>query len=134
MLATRELFDSMAVKGQLSSEDIAATVDALLQCQGAVTACAEAMLDEAHTENLMPAVRRDMDCADVVEATRRVLTRGNEADTSLLRAQLEACALACEHSNALCAQHAGHHDHCRICSEATRECAQMCRRLLKTLH
>ncbi|MCP2337746.1 four-helix bundle copper-binding protein [Actinomadura rupiterrae] len=132
MLATRELFDGVTV-GRLESEDLAAAIDSLLECQGAVTACAAAMLDATDTAGLMPAVRRDMDCADVVEATQRVLTRADTTDMNLLRAQLAACAVACEHSHELCSRHAAQHDFCRICAEATRNCMQMCRRLINEL-
>lgn len=134
VLQMRELFDSMTVKGQLSSENLAAAVDALQDCAEAVTVCAAAMLTEPDREQLSSAVGRDMDCADVVEATRRVLTRATGPDSALLSAQLEACLLACERSHEMCSPHAMHHLHCRICSEATRRCADMCRDVLKALH
>jgi hypothetical protein len=77
------------------------------------------------------AIIRDLNCADVVAVTRRVLTGGN--DGALLSSQLEACVMACEHSAELCAKHAGHHEHCRLCSQATRECAEACRQALREL-
>ncbi|AEH09308.1 MULTISPECIES: hypothetical protein [Protofrankia] len=133
MLEVRELFDSMAASMSLSSEDRARGVDALNDCEEAVTACASAMLTMTDQADVQMAVRRDLDCADVVHATRRLLTRGSGPDSSLLGVQLEACLLACEQSNELCAAHASHHEYCRICSEATRRCATVCRDLLNAL-
>jgi hypothetical protein len=58
------------------------------------------------------AVGCDMDCADVVQATVRVLLRANGPDSGLLSAQLEACLVACERGNELCSTFAGQHEHC----------------------
>lgn len=67
-------------------------------------------------------------------STRRLVqTRGTDADPTLLTAQLEACAIACEQSHELCARHAPRHEHCRICSEATGSAASACREVLRSL-
>jgi hypothetical protein len=134
MLSARQLFDSMTVKPSLSSDDLAIAVEALQECAEAVTACSVAMLAEADAVELLPAVRRDLDCADVVDVTRRVLTRGTGPDSSLLSAQLEACLVACERSHESCGQHADRHEHCRICADATQRCADMCRNVMRSLH
>lgn len=134
MLQTQELFDSMTIKTELSSHDLAAIVEALQDCAEAVTVCAAAMLTEDDRADLAPAISHDMDCADVVAATRTVLTRGNGPNSSLISAQLEACLIACERSYEYCHRHADHHEHCRLCSEATRYCAEMCRTTLQALH
>ncbi|MGW1682337.1 four-helix bundle copper-binding protein [Saccharopolyspora sp. NPDC002376] len=134
MLKTRELFDSLTAKPTLSSDNLAAAIDALQDCVEAVTACAAAMLTEDDMQTLAPAVSRDMDCADVATATRNVLTRGSGADTSLLSAQLEACLVACERSHQLCSEHAERHTHCRMCADATRHCADVCRQAIHALH
>jgi hypothetical protein len=124
----------MTVKADLSSEDLAATVEALQQCAESVTACAAAMLTASDREQLAAGVARDMDCADVAETTRRVLTRGTGPGSALLSAQLESCVVACERSHEHCSQHVQHHAHCRMCSEATRRCAEICRQALNALH
>ncbi|WP_073949307.1 hypothetical protein [Streptomyces kebangsaanensis] len=133
MLQTRELFDTMTAKPWLSNEVLAEAVDALQDCEEAVAACAMGMIAEEDARQLAPAVSRDMDCVDIVEATRRVLTRGSGPDAGLLTVQLEACLLACERSNELCGQYAAHHAHCRMCSEATARCAATCRQVLGAL-
>lgn len=119
-------------KPQVSSESLAAAIDAMLECEEATTACAAAMVTEDDVRAMQDAIIRDLNCVDVVGATRRVVSRG--ADTALLSSQLEACVMACEHSAEQCAKHAGHHEHCRMCSAATRKCAQACRHLLRGLH
>ncbi|WP_433607558.1 four-helix bundle copper-binding protein [Dactylosporangium sp. CA-139114] len=116
----------------MSSEPLAAAIDAMLECEEAVTACAAAMVTEDDVRALQDAIIRDLNCADVLAATRRVVSRGSDA--ALLSSQLEACVLACEHSAELCAQHAGHHEHCRMCSNATVRCAEACRQVLRGLH
>jgi hypothetical protein len=134
MPQTRQLLDTMTVslEPQVRGETIAAAIDAMLECEEAVIACGAAMVTEANVSELQDAIIRDMNCADVLAVTRRVLTRG--FDIALLSSQLEACVMACEHSADLCAKHAGHHEHCRMCSEATRRCAEACRQVLRGLH
>ena len=134
MLKTRELFESMAARSGPSAEKVSAAVEAMQDCAEAVTACSTAMLAEGGAGSMSTAISRDMDCADVVTATRNVLTRGNGPDTGLLSAQLEACLLACERSYESCQPHAAHHTHCRLCSEATRHCADTCRQVINSLH
>ncbi|QEU89807.1 hypothetical protein [Streptomyces kanamyceticus] len=134
MLQTRELFDSLASRADhLDNQILAATADALSQCEQAVTACATGMLAEKEADELRVAINRDLDCADVASATRRVLTRGTDADHRLLTTQLEACTLACERSHELCSQHARHHEHCRLCSQATERAITACHKVLQAL-
>lgn len=134
MLHTRELFETMTARSGLNNEDLVAAVEVLHECLEAVTACSAAMLAEPGAGDLAAAIGRDLDCADIAEATRRVITRGNGPDSALISAQLEACMLACVRSHELCSQHAAHHVHCRICAEATQRCADACRQLITTLH
>ncbi|MEK8170582.1 hypothetical protein NKH77_16180 [Streptomyces sp. M19] len=134
MLQTRELFQSLAARADhLDNRTLAATADALATCEQAVTACAVGMIAEKEADELRLAVNRDLDCADVVSATRRVLTRGTDADHALLARQLEACATACERSHDACERHATRHEHCRICSHATGRAAAACRETLEIL-
>jgi hypothetical protein len=134
MPQTRELLDTFALnlKPQVSSASLAAAIDAMLECEEATTACAAAMVTEDDVRAMQDAIIRDMNCTDVVGATRRVVSRGS--DSALLSSQLEACVMACEHSAEQCVKHAVHHEHCRICSQATRRCAEACRQVLRGLH
>lgn len=133
MPQTRELFDAMTTKTNLGSDLLSRAVDALQECEEATSACAMGMLGEQDALQLAPAISRDLDCADVVGVTRQVLTRGSGPDNMLLKAQFEACLLACERSYELCSQHASHHAHCRLCSEATTHCMDVCREVLAAL-
>lgn len=130
MLDSRELFNSITMDTSLDSEHWSKAITTLGDCQEAVTACAAAMVPLG--ADLSNAVLRDLDCADVVQATIRVLTRATEH--TLLSAQLEACLLACERSHESCREYAEHHSHCRICAETTKECANVCRELLAAFH
>ncbi|MEV8514190.1 four-helix bundle copper-binding protein [Dactylosporangium sp. NPDC051484] len=134
MSQTRELLDTFAVsfRPEVSSERLAAVIDALAACEEAVTTCAAAMVAEEDVRVLQDAIVRDLNCADVVAAGRRLVSRG--ADAVLLSSMLEACVMACEHSAELCGKHAHHHDHCRMCSQATLRCAEACREVLHRLH
>ncbi|WP_432992204.1 four-helix bundle copper-binding protein [Dactylosporangium sp. CA-233914] len=134
MPQTRELLDTFTVsfRPQVSSERLGAAIDAMLECEEAVTACAAAMVAAEDVGALQEAIIRDLNCVDTVATTRRVLSRGSDA--ALLSAQLEACVMACEHSAELCAKHAHHHEHCRMCSQASLKCAEACRQVLHGLH
>jgi hypothetical protein len=133
MPRTRQVLDTITVgiRPQVGSETLAAAIGAMLECEEAVNACAAAMVTEDDVRDLRDAIIGDMNCADVVAVTRRMLSRAN--DGALLGAQLEACVMACEHSAELCGKHAGHHEHCRLCSDATRRCAEACRQVLREL-
>ncbi|WP_405573616.1 hypothetical protein OG418_49385 [Streptomyces phaeochromogenes] len=130
MLQTRELLDSAATSSPLNHEVLARAVDVLGDCEEATTACAAGMLAEKDADELRAAISQDLDCADVTMATRRVLTRGSSHDAALLTAQVEACLIACRRSHDTCSQHADHHEHCRICADATERAADACREIL----
>jgi hypothetical protein len=91
------------------------------------------MLAEKAADELRGAIDQDLDCADVTAATRRILTRHSSHDPALLTAQVEACLIACLRSHELCSGHAEHHEHCRICAEATGHAADACRNVLNAV-
>jgi hypothetical protein len=80
MTRTRQAHDTVTVSvtTQVSSESLAAAMEAMLECERAVNACAAAMVTEDNVRDLQGAIIRDMNCADVVAVTRRVLTRAND--------------------------------------------------------
>jgi phosphoribosylaminoimidazole (AIR) synthetase len=90
------------------------------------TTCATAMM--AHnTTDMISATRAALDCADIVAAARRVLSRATATDAGVIRAILQAAATAADRCATECGQHAPHHSHCRVHSEAARHAAQLCR-------
>lgn len=133
MLPTRELIGSLSVHAALDTETLASVVDALSDCEEAVTACAAGMLSEPDIDRMRSFVLHDLDCGDVVVATRRLLTRATDRDSALITAQLEVCLMACQRSHDTCSQTAAVHEHCRLCAEAADRAAQACRRALHVL-
>jgi hypothetical protein len=128
MITAEQAGRTAIVRPELT-DDINRVSEVLQGCEGAVTTCLTAMLGEGDP-HLVNAVARDMDCTDVLIATRRILARAVGSDSRLVIAQLEACATACDRSRELCGQHAGHHEHCRVCADATNAAAEACRALI----
>ena len=117
----------------LDRQQIAATIDALIACSQACTACADACLSEDMVAELTKCIRTNLDCADICGTTARVLSRHTGYDATISRTLLEACAAACKSCGDECATHAEAHEHCRICAEACRACEQACRDLLAAI-
>jgi Domain of Unknown Function (DUF326) len=81
---------------------------------------------------LTKCIRTNLDCADICDATGRVLSRHTGYDANLTRAVLQTCAQACQSCGDECAQHT-HMRHCQVCAEACRRWEQACRQLLDGL-
>ena len=112
---------------------LARAIEETLACFQTCTACADACLSEDMVAELTTCIRTDLDCASVCLATVQVLSRHTGYDANITRAQLEACITACRTCGDECEQHAGMHDHCRVCAQACRTCEQACRELLAAL-
>jgi len=117
----------------LDRRKLAATIDTLIACSEACTACADACLSEGMVAHLTKCIRTNMDCADICATTARVLSRHTGYDANISRTLLDACAMACKSCGDECARHAEHHEHCRICANACRTCEQACRDLLAVM-
>jgi hypothetical protein len=102
-------------------------------CAQTCTSCADACLAEEQVQELVRCVRLNLDCADVCDATGRVLTRQTSFELQLARNMLLACIEACRVCGEECERHAGHHEHCRVCAEACRRCQQACEDLLSSI-
>ena len=130
---TMPMLEAYPASINLDRAKLAVTIDALIACAQACTACADACLSEKMVDELTKCIRTDLDCADICTTTARVLSRHTGYDANISRALLEACAVACRSCGDECAAHAGMHEHCRICAEACRACEQACRDLLATI-
>ena len=119
--------------GGVDRDKLAACIDACFECAQACTACADACLSEDMVAELAKCIRSNLDCADICETTGRVLSRHTGYDANLTRAVLEACATASKSCGDQCAEHAGMHEHCRVCAESCQRCEQACRELLTSL-
>ncbi len=78
----------------------------------------------------MSCIRLNLDCADICEATGRLLSRQTDPEPDLLRRQIEVFAKACRACGAECERHAGRHEHRRIRADACRRREEACGRLL----
>jgi Domain of Unknown Function (DUF326) len=116
--------------GQVSNEVLAECIEACTSCAQACTSCADACLSEDDVADLRKCIRLDLDCADICEATGRVLTRQTEYDAPTSKAQLQSCSEVCATCAEECERHAQHHEHCRICFEECRRCEGACEALL----
>jgi hypothetical protein len=108
-------------------------VEACFDCGQVCTACADACLSEEGVAELRRCIRTDLDCAEFCLATGKLLSRHTGYDPGLVRAALTTCLEACRVCAAECEQHAGMHEHCRICAEACRRCERACQALLGAL-
>src|ERR1700737_2584939 len=107
---------------------LAPELEAVMECEQASTSCAMAVIGEG--EDTAVATRRALDCADVCQATLRVLSRASSTDAMLMQALVQACIIACEGSHLECGRHAEHHEHCRLHSEAAERAAMALQDLL----
>jgi hypothetical protein len=112
---------------------VARCIEACRDCVISCTVCADADLAEPDVGDMLRCIRLCLDCADTCDVTGRVVARQTERDTPSLRAQLEACRIACGACAQECEHHAAHHEHCRLCGETCRRCEAACAALLALL-
>jgi hypothetical protein len=120
--------------GSVDKDKLRTCIEACFECAQACTACADACLSEDMVAELTKCIRTNLDCADICDSTGRVLSRHTGYDANISRSALQACAAACKACGDECEQHAGMHDHCRVCADACRRCEQACQDLLATLN
>lgn len=108
---------------------LVACAEACRACAQACRTCADACATEPNADEMARCIRLDQDCADICDATAKVLSRASEADPTTLAALLGACAAACDACGTECEGHASM-EHCRVCAEACRACESACRKLI----
>ena len=126
----REIFELHPQPISLDHQALQRCIAECLDCSASCTACADACLSEDDLPELVRCIRLDLDCADLCDATGRIVTRQTEPDLRLLRATVEACSVACLACAEECERHAAHHEHCRLCAEVCRRCKAACDDLL----
>ena len=128
-----ELLDSYpADLGQVDRNVLATCIERCFECAQACTACADACLSEPGVAEMVKCIRSDLDCADICDATGRVVSRHTGYDANVTRAVLEACATVCASCADDCERHTAH-EHCRVCAQACRRCEAACRELIAAL-
>ena len=133
MTHARSMLDTYPRTFNVDAAQLAATIDALVDCANTCTQCADACLSEGDATELAKCIRLNLDCADICATTSRVVSRQTEYDANLTRPLLEACIAACRTCGDECASHAEHMAHCAICSEQCRACEDACRGLLDAM-
>jgi hypothetical protein len=133
MTVARPMLDAFPRTLSLDVDLLGRTIDALGDCAQACTACADACLAEEDVAAMVLCVRTDLDCADVCQATLRVLSRQHERDVTVTRALVETARAASRRCADECERHAAHHGHCRLCAEACRRCERACDELLAAM-
>jgi hypothetical protein len=103
------------------------------QASQAASACADACLNEGMIKDMRECVRTCLDCADVVDATVRCLSRhagwAESAVPVILTAAVAALGV-CAHESA---RHASMHMHARLTAETCRKAEAACSELLQSL-
>ena len=132
MTHTREMLDASPADVPIGASQVAAAIDACLDCFQTCTSCADANLAEKDVADLSKCAALCLTCADVCDATARVLSRPGQWDGPLVHRLLDACVRACTSSAEECQRHAAHHRHCAVCEQACRTCIDACTALLES--
>ena len=130
MADTREMLEASPASVPLGVAEVAAAIDACLNCVQSCTSCADADLVEPDVEEMRDCVALDGNCADVCQLTARLLSRPAHWDSFVIHRVLQACVRVCNNCAEECARHAAHHRHCAICERVCRACVEACNALL----
>jgi hypothetical protein len=122
----QEMLSTHPRKPRMGVSQISSYIQTIFDCADACLSCADACLAEEQVQNLVRCIRLNQDCCEICEVTGKILSRQTELDSTVIRAQLQACAEACRACAAECDRHAKTHEHCRVCAEACRECEEAC--------
>jgi hypothetical protein len=135
MTVAEQMLDTYPRDLNVDKTLLARCIEACFRCAEACTACADDCLSErGQVESLVKCIRLNLDCADICDATGRVVSRQTEYDANVTRAQLQACIAACRSCAAECEIHAQHGmEHCRVCAEECRMCERACDDLLQAI-
>jgi hypothetical protein len=132
-VTVREIVSTHPQPTSIDRDTLVRCIDECVVCAATCTGCADACLGENDVQGLVRCIRLNLDCADLCDAAARIVIRQTALDAGLLRAAIQACAVACRACGEECERHAAHHEHCRVCADACRRCEQACDDLLATL-
>jgi hypothetical protein len=127
---TKDMIETVPGGVPLGAEPVAAAIDACLRCVQSCTTCANADLVEDDVAEMRTCIARCLNCADVCEATARLLSRPADSEPAVVQLLLQACVRTCASCADECARHAQHHRHCAICENVCRACVEACTALL----
>ncbi len=130
MTDTKQMIDAVPGGGPLGADTLAAAVDACLRCLQSCTTCANADLAEDDVLEMRACIACCLNCADVCDATARLLSRPAYSEPAVIHPLLQACVRTCTTCAEECARHAPHHVHCALCEQVCRACVESCTALL----
>ncbi|HXD63243.1 MAG TPA: four-helix bundle copper-binding protein [Solirubrobacteraceae bacterium] len=130
MTDTNEMIGAVPGGVPLGARAVASAIDACLRCVQSCTTCANADLAEDDVVEMRRCIAQCLDCADVCDATARLLSRPAYSELAVIHPLLQACVRACTSSAEECARHAPHHAHCAVCERVCRACVGACTALL----
>jgi hypothetical protein len=125
-----EMLENHPVESDVDERALAAAIEACLDAAMSATTCADACLAEENAAAMARCIRASLDCADVCATTARILSRVSETDWRVVRALIEATAMAAHACAEECERWANEHAHCRICAEACRRAEEDCAGML----
>jgi hypothetical protein len=131
MTDTDKMLDASPARPAVGAEELAAAINACLNCLQACTGCADSDLVEDDVRTLRTCIALNQVCADICDTTARALSRPAQWHRPTVRRLLDTCVCACVACAEECARHAKHHRHCAICEAACRTCIEACATLLK---
>ena len=102
------------VQGRVDTRMLSDCLEACVECMEICNSCADACLGEKQVDSLKHCIRLNRDCADICEATVRILSRLTETDWRLVHGVVEAMVTACNLCAEECERHADMHEHCRV--------------------
>jgi hypothetical protein len=124
------MLDASPTGMPLGVAEVAAAIDACLNCVQSCTLCADSDLAEADVVEMRACITLCVGCADVCDVVARMLSRPAQSDHVVLHRLLQACVRECTLCAEECEGHAEHHRHCAICAKVCRACEAACRALL----
>lgn len=135
MTYTQQMLDTYPADIKVDTRQLARTIDALVACSQACTACADACLSESPDAlpRLTRCIRDNLDCADICATAASVLSRQTGYDARIARTQVQAAAQAAKTCGDSCTEHASSHEHCSTCAQACRDTEQILNDLLPHL-
>ncbi|GAA4004943.1 hypothetical protein GCM10022232_50490 [Streptomyces plumbiresistens] len=125
----------LGVTSTTSQQELFRFLEDRFACAQACTECARAcalrasLVDPDGTEEQELVRRKGIMCAEVCDATCRVLSEQNCLDEESIRVQLEWCRSVCLECAHVFDRYAGAEDSAKAC----RECAQACTDFIATL-
>jgi hypothetical protein len=102
-----QMLQTNPTSAAVDAYDLVQCIEACYDCAQSCTACADACLGEEDPKSFSRCIRLNLDCADICNATGRILSRQTAFEPEMVRTALQACAEAC-----------------RVCEEACNKLVQ----------